>query len=167
MWATLCENWQGFKLTMTTKTLIGWFCMGKQPVLAYIPKYLIVSPHCFCNDICLLHGLHSTRNHVIWNGGWPAVKVLWWKVGFTPRAIWRVPQTRQFSSSGVLSTSGCCPYKLPGPGPTFNSHYKNTPIWGLSWPPLQNCPTSNSAALSNFHHHTLKLQPLPSSVSLN
>jgi hypothetical protein len=42
MWVTLCANWQGFKLKMTTKTLIGWFCMGKQHVLTYIPKYLIV-----------------------------------------------------------------------------------------------------------------------------
>ena len=25
MWVTLCAKWQGFKLTMTTKTLIGWF----------------------------------------------------------------------------------------------------------------------------------------------
>jgi hypothetical protein len=43
MWVTLCANWQGFKLTMTTKTLIGWFCIGEQHVLAYIPNYLIVS----------------------------------------------------------------------------------------------------------------------------
>ena len=47
MWVTLCANWQGFKLTMTTKTLIGWFCIGKQHVLAYIPNYLIVSLHFF------------------------------------------------------------------------------------------------------------------------
>jgi len=39
MWVTLCANWQGFKLKMTTRNLIGWFCMGNQPVLAYIPKY--------------------------------------------------------------------------------------------------------------------------------
>jgi len=70
MWVTLCANWQGFKLTMTTKTRNGWFCMGKQHVLAYIPNDLIVSLQFFCNDIYLLQGLHTTRNHVIWNGVW-------------------------------------------------------------------------------------------------
>ena len=50
-------------------------CMRKQHVLAYIPNYLIVSLHFFGNDICLLQGLHTTKNHVIWNG--PAVKILW------------------------------------------------------------------------------------------
>ena len=58
---------------MTTETLLGWFCMGKQHELAYIPNYLIFSLHIFCNDICLLQGLHTTKNHVIWNGVWPAV----------------------------------------------------------------------------------------------
>jgi hypothetical protein len=32
---------------MATKTLIGWFCIGKQHVLAYIPNYFIVSLHFF------------------------------------------------------------------------------------------------------------------------
>ena len=45
MWVTLCAIWQGFKLTMTTKTLVGWFCLGKQHVLAYIPSYFIFSLH--------------------------------------------------------------------------------------------------------------------------
>jgi hypothetical protein len=54
MWVTLCANWQGFKLTMTTKTLLGWFCMGKQHELAYIPNYSIFLLQFFCNDICLL-----------------------------------------------------------------------------------------------------------------
>jgi len=31
----------------------------------------------FCNGVCLLQGLHITINLVIWNGGWPAVKILW------------------------------------------------------------------------------------------
>ena len=79
MWVTLCANWQGFKLTMTTKTLIGWFCMGKQPVLAYIPKYLIVSLHFFCNDMCLLQGFHTTRNQVIWCRGWSDLAHGWLK----------------------------------------------------------------------------------------
>ena len=32
---------------MATKTLIGWFCIGKQHALAYIPNYLVVSLHFF------------------------------------------------------------------------------------------------------------------------
>jgi len=103
MWVTLCANWQGFELTMTTKILTGWFCMGKQHVLAYIPNYLAISLHLFCNDICLLQGLHTTKNHVIWNGGWPAVKILWWKVGFTLWALRRMRQNWLVSSSGVIS----------------------------------------------------------------
>ena len=38
MWVALCANWQGWKPTVTTKTLRRWLCMGKQHMLAYIPK---------------------------------------------------------------------------------------------------------------------------------
>ena len=75
MWVTLCANWQGFKLTITTKTLIGWFCMGKQHALAYIPNYLIVSLHFFAMifvcykdsippeiDYVVKSGVHATGN---------------------------------------------------------------------------------------------------------
>jgi hypothetical protein len=101
MWVTLCPNWQGLELTMATKTLIWWFCMGKQHMLAYIPYYLIVSLYFVCNDICLSQGLYNTKNHVTWNGGWPAI--LWWTIGFTPHAIRHICQNRQHSSSGAIS----------------------------------------------------------------
>jgi len=53
MWVTLCEiGLKGLKLTMATKSLIGWFCMGKQHLSAYIPNYLVVLLHFLCNGIC-------------------------------------------------------------------------------------------------------------------
>jgi hypothetical protein len=58
MWVTLCANWQGFKLTMITKILLGWFGMGKQHVLANIPNFLIVSLHFFAMIfICYKDGI--------------------------------------------------------------------------------------------------------------
>jgi hypothetical protein len=38
MWVALCANWQGCKPIVTTKTPREWLCMGKQHMLAYIPK---------------------------------------------------------------------------------------------------------------------------------
>jgi hypothetical protein len=38
MRVALCANWQGWKPTVTTKTLGRWLCMGKQHMLAYIPN---------------------------------------------------------------------------------------------------------------------------------
>jgi len=51
-----------------------------------------------------------------------AVKMLWRKVGFTPRAIRRVPRNGQFSSAGVLS-------RVPLP---LGAKLKNCPVRGLS-----------------------------------
>jgi len=49
---TLCANWQGFKLTMTTKT---------RPTSPTTWSFHSI----FCNGIRLLQGLHTTKNHVI------------------------------------------------------------------------------------------------------
>ena len=103
MWVTLCANWQGFKLTMTTKTLIGWFCIGKQHVLAYIPNYLIVSLHFFlqCYLFVTRTPYHQKSCDLEW---WEACCedfVLKSRVHVMGR---RVPWTGQFLSTGVLSS---------------------------------------------------------------
>ena len=105
-WVTLCANWQGFKLTMTTQTLIGWFCMGKQHVLAYIPNYLVVSLHIFCNgDFCYKD---SIPRDTLWFG---LVGGLLWrfcgeKWGLrTLRAIRHVRRNRLISSLGPRGSS--------------------------------------------------------------
>jgi hypothetical protein len=96
----------GFKLTMTAKTLIGWFCMGKQHVLAYIPNYLVVSLHIFCNgDFCYKD---SIPRDTLWFG---LVGGLLWrfcgeKWGLrTLRAIRHVRRNRLISSLGPRGSS--------------------------------------------------------------
>ena len=58
-----------------------------------------------CNHICLLQQLHTTPKYAIWWSGWSAVKILWWKVGSTPRKIRHVRSKLLCSSLGANKNS--------------------------------------------------------------
>ena len=136
MWVTLCANWQGFKLTMTTKTLIGWFWMGQQPVLAYIPKYLIVSLHFFA--LIFVCYKNSIPPEIMWfgAGGGQIWHTGGWKVGFTPQPIKHGPPHWQQSNSTAMGSCYHSELSLIVANEGVQEHMKNTPIWGVSRPPL-------------------------------
>jgi len=98
----VCANWRGSKLTLTAQTLIWCLSMGKQHMLSNITTHFIFSLDFFCNHICLLQQLHTTRKYAIWWSGLSAVKILWWKVGSTPRKIRHVRRKLLCSSLGAV-----------------------------------------------------------------
>ena len=76
--------------------------MGKQHMLSHITTHFIFSLD-FCN-ICLLQH-HTTQKYAIWWSGWSSVKILWWKVGSTPRKIIHVRPKLLCSSLGANENS--------------------------------------------------------------
>jgi hypothetical protein len=56
--------WQWLNLRLATQTLTGWLSTGKLHKLT--TNCSTVSLHFFCNDVCLLQGLHANQNCAIW-----------------------------------------------------------------------------------------------------
>ena len=128
----MCANWRGSKLTLTAQTLIWCLSMGKQHMAqSHITTHFIFSLDFFCCHIFLIQQHHTTQNNAIWWSGWSAVKLLWWKVGFTPRTIG--PQFAAFKLKCNLNirstaTSGLYYQKLQSGANVLNSHFK-TPFF--------------------------------------
>eukprot|EP00983_Pelagomonas_calceolata_P029967 937415-Pelagomonas_calceolata.AAC.3 len=43
----------------------------------YLTNYWGFSLHYFCNDIKLLHGIQTTKNHPLWCSGWSGMEIVW------------------------------------------------------------------------------------------
>ena len=138
----MCANWRGSKLTLTAQTLIWCLSMGKQHMLSNITTHFIFSLDFFCNHICLLQQHHTTQKYAIWWSGWSAVKILWWKVGSTPRKIRHVRPKLLCSSLGANKNSEQglplgAKLKHSNLGRTCSIHIYNTPFFWLSQPSLE------------------------------
>ena len=117
-----CAIWRGSKPTLTAQTLIWCLSMIKQHMLSHITTHFIFSLDFFCNHICLLQQHHTTQKYAIWWSGWSAVKILWWKVGSTPRRIRHRPRKLLGSSSGANKNSEH--------GRPLGANHKPSKLWG-------------------------------------
>ena len=81
-----------------------------------LAKYCSVLPHFCRNDILYWIVDNSYKNNTNQVSWWWDMTEWWWKIGFMPQAIRRVPQTGQFSNSGVLPLGAMlwiCPVRGP------------------------------------------------------
>jgi hypothetical protein len=81
------------------------FLLGKWVKMGCLAKKCSVLPHFCCNDVFYWYVDDSYKNDTNQVSGWWDVTDLWWKVGFTPRAIRHVHFYWQLSSLGVQSTT--------------------------------------------------------------
>jgi len=80
------------------------FLQGKWAKMGYLAKYCSVLPHFCCSDIFLLKcEWFILKWHKSGQWGWD-MRELWWKIGFTPRAIWHFCRDWQHSSSRAISS---------------------------------------------------------------
>ena len=98
----MCANWRGSKLTLTAQTLIWCLSMGKQHMLSHA---LHLFTWFFLQSYLFITTTPYHTKCAIWWSGWSAVKILWWKVGSTPRANRHVHPNCLLSSTGVINSS--------------------------------------------------------------
>ena len=93
----MCANW-GVKahLDCPNPNLVPFY--GKTAHVEPHHHALHLFTWFFCNHIFLLQQHHTTQNYAIWWSGWSALKILCWKVGFTPRTIGHVAALFRFQA---------------------------------------------------------------------
>ena len=83
------------------------------------------------------------------------MEFLWSKIGAAGNQTFLpIPATfklRCYQQSRARATSGNWVWLLPVLATIRNSHFKNTPIWGLRWPPLKFCIDLRTR---HWHTHT-------------
>ena len=119
----MCANWRGSKLTLTAQTLIWCLSMGKQHMLSHITTHFIF-PHDFFAIVFVYYNTIPHKSMPFGRVG-DLLKILWWKVGFTPRTIGHVAATCSFQAqvnSRSTATSGFYYQKLQSGANVLNSH---------------------------------------------